>query len=75
MSVTKTVSNEINTKHDIIREIKEIIKYYKLNQINNYDFTKLKNLNLDNYVYFLEEISMTMYFSIGPIELNKNYKK
>ena len=74
MSVTKTVSNEINTKHDIIMEIKEIIKCYKLNLINNYDFTKLKNLNLDNYVYFLEEISMTMYFSIGPIELNKNYK-
>ena len=70
MSKTKKVSNEIKP----ITEVDKIIELYKSKQIDNYNFTKLLNLDLDNYILFLETISKIIYTTQGHQESDKNFK-
>jgi ubiquinone/menaquinone biosynthesis C-methylase UbiE len=72
MSKTKKVSDEI--KLNIHNEIEKILELYKSKQIDSYDFTKLLNLDLDNYVLFLEKISKIIYMTQGHQESDKNFK-
>ena len=72
MSKTKKVSDEI--KININNEIDKIMELYKSKQIDSYNFTKLLNLDLDNYVLFLETISKIIYMTQGHQESDKNFK-
>jgi hypothetical protein len=76
MSKTKTVSNEIKpiTHINVNMEANTIIESYKSKQISNYDFSKLKNLDLEYYASFLEIVSMKIYTAQGHQESDKNFK-
>jgi SAM-dependent methyltransferase len=76
MSKTKMVSNEIKpiTYININMEANTLLESYKNKQIDTYDFSKFKNINLDVYASFLELISTKIYNSQGHQESDKNFK-
>ena len=74
MSKTKSVSAEIKPTININTEATILFESYKNKQINTYDFSKFKNVNLDTYSSFLELVSSKIYSTQGHQETNKNYK-
>lgn len=69
-----TQFNTYNKQFNISNEVSILLKLYKNNKINTYDFNKFKNIDLNILVSFVELVSLSIYTDKGYQEINKNFK-
>ena len=69
-----TQFNTYNKQINISNEVSILLKLYKNNKINTYDFNKFKNIDLNILVSFVELVSLSIYTDKGYQEINKNFK-